>query len=369
MFALIGPVPPFKGGISDTNHSFVKTLINNKQSVTVFSFKVLYPKLLFPGKNQKIKEKKILDYKCNYTINTLNPISWIKTANMANQVSPKYVIFRYWTPWLSICYIIISLFIKKNKIFWIDNDKPHEGFFFNDFFLKILISRMDIIICMSKNVKNNLEKITNKNIYDFFHPINSPTEKLYSKKIARKLLNLDQTKIYFLLFGVIRKYKGIELLIKSLPKVKSKYPESKFLIVGEPYISTKKYKLLAKKLQVDDMLIFEEKFIKTDSIPKWFSACDYLIQPYLKSTQSGVTSMAINFTKPIVSTDVGGLKEVVSDKIGYISKRNHKDLSNKIMDAIENINSNKFEINLKYLKEKNSWENFYKMFVESIKNI
>ena len=222
---------------------------------------------------------------------------------------------------------------------------------------------------MSKNVKNNLEKITNKNIYDFFHPINSPTEKLYSKKIARKLLNLDQTKIYFLLFGVIRKYKGIELLIKSLPKVKSKYPESKFLIVGEPYISTKKYKLLAKKLQVDDMLIFEEKFIKTDSIPKWFSACDYLIQPYLKSTQSGVTSMAINFTKPIVSTDVGGLKEVVSDKIGYISKRNHKDLSNKIMDAIENINSNKFEINLKYLKEKNSWENFYKMFVESIKNI
>ena len=39
------------------------------------------------------------------------------------------------------------------------------------------------------------------------------------------------------------------------------------------------------------------------------------------------------------------------------------------MDAIENINSNKFEINLKYLKEKNSWENFYKMFVESIKNI
>jgi glycosyltransferase involved in cell wall biosynthesis len=79
--------------------------------------------------------------------------------------------------------------------------------------------------------------------------------------------------------------------------------------------------------------------------------------------------MAINFTKPIVSTDVGGLKEVVSDKIGYISKRNNKDLSNKIMDAIENINSNKFEINLKYLKEKNSWENFYKMFVESIKNI
>ena len=63
------------------------------------------------------------------------------------------------------------------------------------------------------------------------------------------------------------------------------------------------------------------------------------------------------------------LKEVVSDKIGYISKRNNKDLSNKIMDAIENINSNKLEINLKYLKEKNSWENFYKMFVESIKNI
>ena len=63
---------------------------------------------------------------------------------------------------------------------------------------------------------------------------------------------------------MIRKYKGIELLIKSLPRVKSKYPESKFLIVGEPYISTKKYKLLAKKLQVDDMLIFEEKFIKTD---------------------------------------------------------------------------------------------------------
>ena len=78
--ALIGPFPPYRGGISMFNHSLSKEFEKN-HTVFRISFSMMYPKILFPGKSQ------FSDFnasKSDKIINSLNPFSWIKTAKQLN---------------------------------------------------------------------------------------------------------------------------------------------------------------------------------------------------------------------------------------------------------------------------------------------
>ena len=112
MVVLVAPIHPFRGGIADTSAAFVQSLVQQGEDVCVFSFTTLYPKLLFPGKTQYATEQKKLDFATINTINTLNPLSWLRTAKRIKALKPKLVIFRYWTPWLAMCYSTIA---KKTK--------------------------------------------------------------------------------------------------------------------------------------------------------------------------------------------------------------------------------------------------------------
>ena len=114
-YLIISTAYPYRGGISDSTHSLVNEMSNQNINCEVWTFKVLYPKLLFPGKTQYSKEEFKSDFKIVREINTLNPINWIMTAIKINKIGPEKIIFRYWTPLLSLSYFIISS-ILNNKI-------------------------------------------------------------------------------------------------------------------------------------------------------------------------------------------------------------------------------------------------------------
>ena len=51
----------------------------------------------------------------------------------------------------------------------------------------------------------------------------------------------------------------------------------------------------------------------------FFSAADLVCLPYSSASQSGVTAIAMHYHKPVVATDVGGLKEYFEgNPIGHI---------------------------------------------------
>ena len=125
MVVVVGPVFPFRGGIADTNNAFVETLISQGEDVVVFSFSLLYPKILFPGKTQFSNSEEKPDVTSYREINTLNPITWWKTAKRIKALKPRLVVFRYWTPWLALCYHTIASQIACKTIGWIDTVFPH----------------------------------------------------------------------------------------------------------------------------------------------------------------------------------------------------------------------------------------------------
>ena len=78
---IVGPAHPLRGGIADFNEAFAESLIDAGHQVTIVSFKLQYPSILFPGKTQyRVNREKHFSFEIKHLINSINPISWILDA-------------------------------------------------------------------------------------------------------------------------------------------------------------------------------------------------------------------------------------------------------------------------------------------------
>ena len=364
---LLGPYYPFRGGISDTNQELFNSLIKKGHKVYIIDFKLLYPKLLFPGKNQYEENYKF--FKSKKIINSINPINWFFVAKKINKLKPDLIISSYWTGFLSPCLTIINKLIDKKfkKIGIIHNSISHEKRFFEKILLKFYLNNIDKFFTLSQNVQNQINKICSYSKGEtLFHPIPEKYGERVEKSIAKQKLNLKENFKYILFFGLIRKYKGLDLLIKSMPLVLENNPEIKLLIAGENYESINKYTSLISELGISDKIILKNDFIKSKEVKYWFSASDIIVLPYKSASQSGVIPLSIKFKVPIVGTKIEGIKEIIEkNNIGFLAEKDSSSISNKINYVLKDQNQ-KIIANMEKINKKLSWNNFTKELLKKI---
>ena len=369
---VVGPAYPYRGGIANFADLFVEQLMKENQ-VSVITFKRLYPSFLFPGKTQfqdSIDSKLIIAQRL---IDSLNPLNWIKTANKIISQNPDVVIFSYWLPFIAPSYgKIAKLIKKKSKIKIIGlchNVLPHESHIGDVTLTKYLFNSIDNFVILSNKVVDDLIRLKPGARYKILpHPIYSNFGKLVEKNEARNLLNLPVKQKLLLFFGFIRDYKGLDILLEAMKKLKDE--EIKLIIAGEFYSNEDKYKKIINDHKLNDKLYLFTKFIPTSEVKYYFSASDVVILPYRDATQSGIVQIAMNFRKPVIATNVGGLGEVViNNRTGYIvEKENPKALSETIDKFYSENKESEFIENISSEVEKYSWENFTNEILELIKN-
>ncbi|MBK7230073.1 MAG: glycosyltransferase [Ignavibacteriales bacterium] len=117
-------------------------------------------------------------------------------------------------------------------------------------------------------------------------------------------------------------------------------------------------------------MILKKDFIPTSDVKYYFSASDAVVLPYKSATQSGIVQVAVNFCKPVIATNVGGIGEVIEDgKTGFVvEKENPEKLAEAIIRYYKEDKEKEFSQSMKSLKEKYSWQNFVKGMFELIKN-
>ena len=94
-----------------------------------------------------------------------------------------------------------------------------------------------------------------------------------------------------------------------------------------------------------------------------------MIQPYKSATQSGVTQIAYHFEKPMVVTDVGGLREIVPDgKCGYVVSPEPKAIADAIADFFGNDRKEQYRENILLQKQKYSWDKMTGSLLEIYRN-
>jgi len=159
-----------------------------------------------------------------------------------------------------------------------------------------------------------------------------------SKEDARNRLNMSKAGETILFFGIIREYKGLQYLIKSLKIVKEKFPQVKLVIAGKPAVDFWKHFKLIDDLSLGESISLHLQFIPTKDVPLYFYASDLVVLPYIKTYQSGIVFMAYTFKRPVVVTKTGGLPEVVEDgKSGYVvPPRDENLLAEAIIKILKN---------------------------------
>jgi len=361
---IVSAAYPYRGGIAHFTQMLYNELIKNHE-VSVVTFSRQYPKLFFPGKTQyeptllkdAPKSEEILD--------SINPINWISVGNKIKKEDADLVIFNFWMPFFGMCFGKVARIIKKNQktkvLIIAHNVISHDAKMGDKTLTKYFFNAADYFITMSKSVQKDLQKFKpNAKQKLLFHPIYSNFGTSIKKNDALKFLKLSN-KPTLLFFGFIRKYKGVDILLKAVELLKEKL-DLQLIIAGEFYDNKQKYLNLIESLKIKDNVKIFSDFIPNDEVKYYFSASDAVVLPYREATQSGIFQIANNFEKPIIASDVGGLgEEIEQGKTGFVVEKNNPQiLADVIFKYFNEVKVEEFSLNVKRKKEKYSWTNFAK---------
>jgi len=359
--AILSTAYPLRGGIAHFIGLLYHQLKKN-HTVKVYTFKRQYPAILFPGKSQLENEETNEAIPTELVVDSINPFNWIKIGKKISEELYDGLIFKYWMPFFAPCFGTISKIVKKNhktKILVVcDNIIPHERKPFDTLLTRYFFDSADYFVVLSESVKKDLLSLYPKAKYNLLpHPVYTNFGDLVEKAEAKSHLNIIAEKI-ILFFGFIRDYKGLDTLVLAISKLKNK--NVKLLVAGEFYSNKEKYLKIIQDNNLNDSVILKTDFIPTKDVKYYFSACDAVILPYKSATQSGIVQIAVNFRKPVIATNVGGLGEVIiNNDAGFIvEKDNPQSLANAIDKFYSENKEIEFSKNLFFLAEKYSWQNF-----------
>ena len=139
-----------------------------------------------------------------------------------------------------------------------------------------------------------------------------------SRRVARSQLSLSSGEKVILFFGIIRTYKGLEVLISAFALLLKKIPGARLLVAGEPIGSFTDYQNVINRLKIGERIKVFPYFIPLEETPAFFAAADVVAIPYLKSYQTGIAPIAYSYSRPVVVSRVGGLADCVEEgKSGY----------------------------------------------------
>jgi len=376
----LGPAYPYRGGLATFNERLARQFITECKDVDIRTFTLQYPRFLFPGKTQFTNGPAPEGIKIRRELNSINPFNWLRTGLKIRKEKADILLVRYWMPFMAPCLGTVARIVKSNKytvvISLVDNVYPHEKRPGDSLLTKFFMNSIDGAAVLSDTVQRDVEGFR-KDIPVCSAP--HPLFDTYGKKIDRNealmALKLDPQNSYLLFFGIIRDYKGLDLLIRAFSDSRLRGRKLKLIVAGEFYEDEALYRNLVKESGLENDVIFYDHFIKDEDVRLFFSGADLVVQPYKSATQSGVTQIAFQFDKPMIVTDVGGLKEIVPDgKCGYVVQPDPKIIADAIADFFENGRTNAFSECVRKEKEKFTWnkttdsvtEVFYKCLLKQL---
>ncbi len=334
---VIGPIFPFRGGIAHSNRVLCENLSQNHE-VTAISFARMYPKFLYPGKEQKeVNADPSFKVKTEYVLDSMNPMSWISLANRIKKEQPDWVVFQWWHTFFTPMYWTIAKLGKNpNTKFSVicQNVLPHEEskvhekltrFFFNQIDYFITLSSSDLKILKQLVPQARANWIT-ESTYE------SQFGQMPSKEEARKKIGLTGDAILF--FGFVRPYKGLKFLLQAMPEIVKKKKDLTLMIVGEFWTDKKEYFDLMDELKIGKNLLIVDRYVSNEEVPSYFAAANAVVLPYTSSTESGIIQLAYGLNTPVITTAVGGNVDLIAhEKTGMLCQsENSADLARVILE-------------------------------------
>lgn len=359
--AFLSTFYPFRGGIAQSNASLYHAFQELGHETRAFTFIRQYPDLLFPGKSQYVtsSDKTAAAVKAEQTLDSLNPLTYLKTARAIQAFAPDLLILRFWMPFFGPSLGTVAGRLRKQGtrvISVIDNAIPHEQRPGDTLLTHYFLNRLDGAVAMSEAVKADLGRIKPQlPCYYHPHPVYDHFGKALPREEAKTKLGLDPKKRTLLFFGLVRSYKGLDLLLEAFKYLPADY---ELLVAGEVYGDEAPYRQQVAGHKVEARTHLHLRYIDDQEVPLFYSAADLNVLPYRSATQSGILAVALHFEVPVVATDTGGLREVVEQAdIGLIAPAAEPEaIAGTIQQFFRDKAPEGMAANIRTYKDSHSWK-------------
>ena len=266
-------------------------------------FKANFPKTVvdFVGDNHKVWVLKVPSLKL---LNLNNLKIYLEAVKKLRRKNFDIVHYNGFSPFIYLFYLGLK---KRAAQFWTLHDyKHHSGE------KKVVAERINQQLARLKDLTiiQHYEYLRKKVIEAFTLPpdkvrtLLSGSLDVFNSFPAKYELCPSQD--YILFFGRISRYKGVDLLLEAYHKIEMKKPQLVIAGKGEFWFDTAPY-------LADPNILFINKYIRNEELIGLIERSRFIVVPYRDATHSAVIATAYALNKPVVASDVDGLKEVVFD--------------------------------------------------------
>ncbi|NUP80848.1 MAG: glycosyltransferase family 4 protein [Nonomuraea sp.] len=299
--AIVGPTHPYKGGGAQHTTELAHRLAAQGHDVVIESWRAQYPSFLYPGQ-QTISEPEGTPYpKTARRLDWRRPDGWyaagrrLRSADLVvlAVLSPVQV-----PPYLGI---LAGIGRKVRTVALCHNVLPHERKAYDQPLMKALLRRVDGVLTHSEEQAGLARELApGKPVRVAGLPPHLPsTTAEKAAQVHRRLL----------FFGMVRPYKGLDLLLRALPD------DVALTVAGEFWGGLDETRALIDELGLGDRVELRPGYVAAADVPKLFAAADALVLPYRSATASQNVWLGHEHGVPVIATRVGALADHVTDGV------------------------------------------------------
>lgn len=374
MITFLSVFSPYRGGIATFSDHLLDALQNSGEQITPVNFRKQYPNLLFPGKNQLLDNpSSVIDPRLYHSY---QPLNWISTARHIALQQPDWLLLSQWHPFFIPGYRILMSQVKRHSpeirfAAVVHNVIPHEAFPFQKPLLRSLFGSLDLSVVLSDQTEQEIHEVdSNTNVQRLYHPIYERELSSDSKDVLRKRWSVQKDSIVLLFFGLIRDYKGIDVLFEALNQIvseKDSEPVSlEIIVAGEFYTDRAELENVLTPKAKQHVHIFD-KFMNDEELGELFVLSDAMILPYKTASQSGVVAEAMAAGLPVITTNHPGLTNYVMDgENGLIAEPDDADDLARVLQRLSREELDSMHVQQLAKSKAFSWEAFAERFVEQL---
>lgn len=315
--AVFGPFHPYRGGIAHHTTLLASTLART-HPVLGLSYRRLYPGVLFPGRTQFDASAEPLacpGVEIVRAVDSIGPHTWPGAVRALRQAGTRLLVVQWWHPFFGPCCRALARGARRNGarvVYLCHNVLPHERGRLDVRLARFGLGGADGFLAQSRTDLELLDglfperprELTPLPAFDFF------TRGRLTRAAARNALGVHGPVALF--FGLVRAYKGLDVLLQALAVARRTLPVQ-LVVAGEFYQDRRPYEEQVAALGIGDAVRLIDRYIPNEEVERYFLAADVVVLPYTSATQSGIAQIALSFERPVIVTRVGGLPEAVRD--------------------------------------------------------
>lgn len=308
--AIVGPAHPYKGGSAQHTTELAHRLSTAGHQVSLQSWRAMYPRALYPGQPLVDEPELPLFPRTNRELAWHRPDGWWRVGRRLGREFDA-VVLAVFTSVQVPAYLVMARAARAGRcqvVALCHNVLPHERRTFDKPLMRALLRRCHAVLVHSPEEAAVAAGLAGTPVETAALPLHLPSAQPPEAPATGPRAPRNR----LLFFGIVRPYKGLDLLLRALADSK---PEISLTVAGEIWAERDELLKLISDLQLGDRVTLTDGYVAATDVPAYFAAADALVLPYRSGTASQNALIALQFGIPVVASRAGAVAAAIQDGV------------------------------------------------------